>query len=211
MTRFIIQVRFTKHGQSRFLSHRELMTTIQRAVRRGNIPVKMSEGFNPRPRISFPTALSLGVESNDEVIYMALYEWITPNEIIRRFQEQLPSGIEITNVEPILSNVLPRVEEVEYHIIFNSQEDIPDESQIARFMGQEKVFIQRTRKEKVQLKDVKKFITKISKLNDKTMFLGVKFTTEGSVSPEEVFESFGVTLSSAHVRKIKTILNGAGA
>jgi radical SAM-linked protein len=187
------------------------MTTIQRAVRRGNIPVKMSEGFNPRPRISFPTALSLGVESNDEVIYMALYEWITPNEIIRRFQEQLPSGIEITNVEPILSNVLPRVEEVEYHIIFNSQEDIPDESQIARFMGQEKVFIQRTRKEKVQLKDVKKFITKISKLNDKTMFLGVKFTTEGSVSPEEVFESFGVTLSSAHVRKIKTILNGAGA
>ncbi|MBI4834589.1 MAG: DUF2344 domain-containing protein [Planctomycetes bacterium] len=209
MNRFVIQVRFTKHGQSRFLSHRELMTAIQRAVRRGNIPVKMSEGFNPRPRISFPTALSLGIESNDEVIYMILSEWITPNDVIKKFQAQLPSGIKIIEVEPVLSTVLPKVEEVEYHIIFNSYKDSPDEHQIARFMEQKQVLIQRTRKEKVQLKDVKKFITNVRKLNDQTLFLGVKFTPEGSVSPEEVLESFGVKLSSAYVRKIKTILNSA--
>ncbi|MDQ7779636.1 MAG: TIGR03936 family radical SAM-associated protein, partial [Planctomycetota bacterium] len=54
-------MRLAKTGKLRFISHHDLMRTIERAVRRSGIPVECSEGFNPRPRISYPTALALGI------------------------------------------------------------------------------------------------------------------------------------------------------
>ncbi|MEK7852195.1 MAG: TIGR03936 family radical SAM-associated protein, partial [Planctomycetota bacterium] len=44
-----IRVRFTKLGDIRFISHHDLMKVFERAIRRANIPVSMTQGFNPHP------------------------------------------------------------------------------------------------------------------------------------------------------------------
>ena len=57
------RVRFTKLGKIRFLSHRDLARVWERGLRRTGVRVAYSEGFSPRPRLSFGLALSTGYES----------------------------------------------------------------------------------------------------------------------------------------------------
>ncbi len=89
---------FAKKGTMKFISHLDLMRLFMRAVRRADLPIKMTEGFSPHPKISLKRALKLGVESDNEEATFVLREPISPDEFKQRLQEQLPEGIIIKNV-----------------------------------------------------------------------------------------------------------------
>jgi radical SAM-linked protein len=63
-----VRVRFAKLGKVRFTSHRDVARIWERALRRAELPVAYSEGFSPRPRLSFGLALSTGHESLGEYL-----------------------------------------------------------------------------------------------------------------------------------------------
>ena len=85
----------------RFISHLDLMRIFQRASRRAEIPVTISKGFNPHPRISLQPALKLGKESNSLEAVFKLDGWINPLEFKERLQKELPEGIKILEVKII--------------------------------------------------------------------------------------------------------------
>ena len=80
----------------KYISHLDLMRLFSRAVRRANLPVKITEGFNPHPKISIVKALKLGVESEGESAIIVLRQAMEPGEFKRRLQNELPEGILIT-------------------------------------------------------------------------------------------------------------------
>jgi radical SAM-linked protein len=88
------RVRFTKRGKVRFLSHRDLARIWERALRRAEIRVSYSEGFSPRPKVSFGLALSTGYESLGEYLDIDLAEDIEPEELVALVNPSLPAGIE---------------------------------------------------------------------------------------------------------------------
>ena len=79
----------------KFISHLDLMRLFQRAIRRAGLPIAMSEGFSPHPKISFKRALKLGLESDNEEAIFQINGWMNPQEFKSRLQEQLPNGITI--------------------------------------------------------------------------------------------------------------------
>jgi len=83
----------------KFISHLDLMRLFMRALRRARLPIKMSEGFSPHPKISLKRALKLGVESENEEATFVLREPISPEDFKQRLQEQLPDGISIKEVK----------------------------------------------------------------------------------------------------------------
>ena len=58
-----IRVRFEKRGSLSYIAHLDLVRTFTKAIARAGIPVRFSEGFNPHPKFSFATAMSIGLES----------------------------------------------------------------------------------------------------------------------------------------------------
>jgi radical SAM-linked protein len=90
---------FTKKGLMKYISHLDLMRLFMRAFRRADIPVKITEGFNPHPKLSIKRALKLGIESENEEATIILKEEISPEEFKDKLERQLPKGIEIKNVE----------------------------------------------------------------------------------------------------------------
>ena len=56
-----IRIFFEKVGVARYISHLDLMRNFERAMRRADIPFWYTEGFNPRPFLTFALPLSLGV------------------------------------------------------------------------------------------------------------------------------------------------------
>jgi radical SAM-linked protein len=97
-----INFTFAKKGTMRFISHLDLMRLFTRALRRADLPVKISEGFSPHLKFSIKRALKLGVESENEEAAVILKEQICLEDFKERLQKQLPEGIEIKAVSQLL-------------------------------------------------------------------------------------------------------------
>ncbi len=90
-----IRIKFTKGEEIKFISHRDLMRVFQRAIRRADIPIASSQGFNPHTKISWGNALKLGRTSDNEYAVLHIESWIKPQELMHRLNQELPKGIEI--------------------------------------------------------------------------------------------------------------------
>src|SRR5262245_55576125 len=99
-----VRIRFSKLGKVRFTSHRDTARIWERALRRAELPVAYTEGFSPRPRVSFGLALSTGHESLGEYLDVDLDECeVDVNGLEARFDPALPVGFTAqgaTVVEP---------------------------------------------------------------------------------------------------------------
>ena len=195
-TKFQFLMRFTKNGKARYLSHRELLNLIEQAIRRAGIPIVFSEGFNPRPRISFPTALPLGVSSDNEIMYFQLSEWMNQNEIIQKINKGLIEGITVVSIEPLRQDSIVSFS-VEYKITpltdSASQEILQLSSdKIQNWMLQPAHIIQRDYANKESKKvNLKSYVQKME-LRDSVLLLTIKITNEGTARPEEVLSALGV-------------------
>ncbi|MDR1080471.1 MAG: TIGR03960 family B12-binding radical SAM protein [Deltaproteobacteria bacterium] len=86
--------RFEKTGRPVFLGHLELVELFKRAFRRGGLELSLTRGFHPSPKLSFMTALPLGVPSLDEVALFSLAANREPSEILSSLD--LPEGVRLT-------------------------------------------------------------------------------------------------------------------
>lgn len=94
-----MRMRFIKEGRAVYISHLDLMRTMQRAFFRAGYELKYSEGFNPHPRISVLQPLSVGCSSQCELMDFSLSTDISDNEsFISKINEALPEGIRVTEV-----------------------------------------------------------------------------------------------------------------
>ena len=89
------QIQYAKKGQARFFGHLEMVNAIFRAIQRAEIPVLFSEGFHPKPKISFDNPLPLGIESESELFTIRTAEYIKPFDIVTKLNNHLPDGIQI--------------------------------------------------------------------------------------------------------------------
>jgi radical SAM-linked protein len=90
-----MQFVFAKKGLMKYISHLDLMRLFMRAMRRADLPLKISEGFSPHPKLSIARALKLGLESEHEEAAVVLKEFVKPQDFKTRLQMQLPEGITI--------------------------------------------------------------------------------------------------------------------
>ncbi len=90
---------FEKTGNAIFISHLDLMRLFQRAFKRAGLPLTHTQGFNPRPSVSIALPLSLGVESQCELLDFDLEgEKISPEEIKTRLNAALIEGVQVLEV-----------------------------------------------------------------------------------------------------------------
>ncbi len=114
---------FAKTGKARVLSHLEMVSVFQRAMRRADLPIAYSQGYNPKPRISFGDALPLGLESRAEEMQVILRQPVEAAEICRRLNDELPTGLEVLKADKRRwSNAQAVAKLVTYEAAFPSRE-----------------------------------------------------------------------------------------
>lgn len=87
---------FEKKGNAIWMSHLDLMRLFQRAFKRAGLPLTHTQGFNPRPSVSIAMPLSVGVESQCELLDFDLDGEMVPcDEIVDRLNKVLVSGVQI--------------------------------------------------------------------------------------------------------------------
>lgn len=82
-----LRIRFAKRGRLKFISHLDLCRTIQSAMFRAGLPLWYTEGFNPHPRITVALPLSVGCESECELLDVRVNELPDLDEVVKKLNE----------------------------------------------------------------------------------------------------------------------------
>ncbi len=141
-----LRVRFSKTGEMRYLSHRELITALFRAMKRASVPLAYSSGFHPHPKISLGPALAAGVEGLNEFFDITITSVIDPGRFKTRLNSELPEGLTILNAalipgsEPSLNDMFSV-----YQYEIQIDNDLKDN--ITSFIKTEKCLVSRKKKE----------------------------------------------------------------
>src|SRR4029077_18943155 len=93
-TPFRYRLRYTKLGRVAFLGHLDLVRHLPRIFRRAGFSLYYSEGFHPKPELSYGPALGLGIPSLGELVDVTLVDDVSPDELLRRLARVTLDGIE---------------------------------------------------------------------------------------------------------------------
>ncbi len=160
---------FSKKDPAIYISHLDLVRTMTRAMKRTKLPVWFTKGFNQRLYLNFPLALSLGVESEYEVMDFELTEDISPEILLEKVNEVCPTGIEFRMFcKPVAKN--KDVAFAEYFVKLTPTNNIIIVyDKLAEFLSQEKIIVMKRSKAKgfVEM-DIKPYINVLSYNNNET-------------------------------------------
>jgi radical SAM-linked protein len=186
-------MKFKKDSEVMFISHLDMMRTFERALRRADLPVTFSQGFNPRPRISFTPALSVGITSSCEYVDVELYEQVSVEDVIQRLNKTLPEGIHIIKAgladESLpLSTLNGVIYIVNIALPTDKLQDL--DKSINAFLHQEEITVEKVTKSRTKLVNIAPLIYKISILksgnNSASLSMMLSIGQEGSVSPKVI-------------------------
>ncbi len=187
----VIRFQFEKRDFSAFLGHLDTMNQIARSFRRSAIRLRYSEGYHPKPKISFSQALPLGVESRTEFFDAEILDQSPISSLVGRLNRNLPHGMKIVDARQISQqspSLSESIHESEYVFQFDGA---PAPSEIARILdafheADELPFERMTKKGAVKSLDLKSFVTAIRHDGNRTVTCLLKTEQQGAIKPSEV-------------------------
>lgn len=198
--RFDRRITFSKYDRAVFISHLDLMRTMQRAFKRADLPIWYTQGFNPHAYIMFPLALSLGISSDVEIMDASLTEDIPCDEVTKRLNSALPTGLKIIKTAlPV--NKHTAIKKAEYEIILNAaQRDFNE------FISREKIEIKKKSKKNYEkLIDIKPDIELLGiNAKDEEISICVRLPAgcDLNINPSVLIEAFSEFTGKVYTAKI---------
>jgi radical SAM-linked protein len=190
-----LRLRFAKRGNLRLVSHHDLMRCFERMARRARIPLAMSQGFTPRPKVVFALPMGLGIEGRNEVVDIELSEPIEPAELLHRLEEVSPPGLDWLDAEVVPPGAsAPRPLAVEYGLAVPAERREPARSALTSLLASSSwpVIRRRPDRDRELLIDLRPLLLD-AELSDEGMLRArLKVATDGSARPEELLESLGL-------------------
>ncbi|ENZ01286.1 radical SAM-linked protein [Clostridium thermobutyricum] len=90
-------IKYTKEADIKFISHLDLLRTIQRSIRRSGLPIHYSKGFNPHMATAIAQPLSVGVYSDGEYMDAEFDEEVEISEMLQKLNENSARGVRFLN------------------------------------------------------------------------------------------------------------------
>jgi len=212
-----------KGAEIALLSHLDYMNVFMRALLRSKLPAAWSEGFNPHLKVSFASALSVGVTSDCEYVDFELTAPINEPEVLKKLNAQLPKGAEILRLKKLRGKVQPVMSLVDlsrYEIRLPFDKKYLDSAQISikNFNATPEIKFTRITPKKTRELEIKKYIAepiKIALFGEEVVIkLAIRITPTGSVKPSEILQvlherfNFPVDVASARINRTALLSKG---
>jgi radical SAM-linked protein len=157
-----VRFRFTKAGKVRFLGHRDVARLWERAIRRAGLPVALTEGFSPRPKVHFGLALPTAYESYGEYLDIDLRDpdafGLRVDELPARLTPMLPIGLDVEAaavVDPHQPSLQQSVASSSWRIEVLELDPAAVRAEVDRLLAAEQIEVTRERKGKPVTDDIR--------------------------------------------------------
>ncbi|MCW2277126.1 TIGR03936 family radical SAM-associated protein [Heliophilum fasciatum] len=190
-----IRIAFSKEDPVRWLSHLDTQKLFERALRRADIPLAFSEGFNPHPKIAFASALAVGVVSLSEYVDIELAAEVDPDVVGEKLQKAMPEGVRILGVTIIPHNaaaLMAVINRADYRLRAALTAPVTEEhlaATVEKALQQTSWLVERDGKRGVSTKDIRAGVFRLqASLHDQMLLIEtlVQTGSEGNVRPDEV-------------------------
>ena len=150
------RVYFDKFGEMKFISHLDLLRFFDRLLKKSQIPVKYSQGFHPRPKMSFGSPISLGTEAYNELMDFELEIPMSNEEVFDRLNSSNVVGFRVNKVEDVIgkASIMEEYTIMVYEI--ESEEGII--TKLETLLNQEEIVEVKEKKGKVTTRNLKERI-----------------------------------------------------
>lgn len=190
MSKHRIQIRFVKQGDLRMISHRDLVRTMERLFRRADLDLAMSEGFHPRPKMSFPSALAVGIAALDEVMELELNQPVDKDELLERLRQQEVPGLEFQSVRVLNSTERKgQLKTTTYEFAVPVERRGQTVVNIEEFLARPQCFVNRPKRSAPV--DIRAGVQHLE-LKNGTLHISLSAGREASVRPRDVLEVLGL-------------------
>ncbi|MEY2567238.1 MAG: hypothetical protein QOE35_1767 [Actinomycetota bacterium] len=207
-----VRVRFTKLGKVRWTSHRDVARMWERACRRAGVSLSYTEGFSPRPKVSFGLALPTGHESMAEYLDLDVND--DALEILTlpgRLTPALPVGIDVVAaaaVPPGADSLQHEVTSSTWMVELGEHGDLSD--RIQDVLAADEIVLTRERKGRPVTDDIRPAIRSLVLNPDATLTFELLVQQRG-VRPAELLSVLGVEFEDCLVRRTHQWIERDGA
>ncbi len=206
---------FAKKKQIKYIGHLDLVLAWERALRRAQMPLAYSKGFNPHPKIQVASSLPLGATSSAEIMDIILNQPVPPAEALARIRSALPLGLELHSVEevplkaPTLQHLL---RQAEYRVMVETDLSVEQlQERTAALLGAEKINQTRWRKKRAEEIDLRPWLyeLQLESAGKGEAYLRLRLAAGplGNLRPEEVVKALGLGENWAEIERTRLIFD----
>ena len=211
-----IRIKASKNGKIRFASHRDIAKVWERTLRISNVPLVYSQGFSPRPKISYGLALPTGSESDCEYIDIQIDDSkrnsFALDELCDVLNCNLPAGIEI-NGASVMEGKFPSLQQTVTSCVWDitvNEDNTKVDLWLDRISTANEIVIVRERKGKKVVDDIKPLVCslnkKAEKIDGRVVVKAELGTQPRSLRPSELLRAVEPSLSEYKLRRRKQIV-----
>ena len=189
-----LRITFGKSGSLKYTSNLDVAKIWERVLRRADLPILYTQGFNTRPRIQLAMPLPLGISSECEILDIALRQHIDFDE--SNLREQLlavsPPGLSIqaiAEVDPRAATLHSLVDSAEYRIrFFDAIDPACLREKIDSIMNRDAIIIDRVRRRKRSVMDIRPLIIDLYLDPSDDLIAHLSVGDRGNLRPDQILE-----------------------
>mgnify|MGYP001413649792 FL=1 len=193
------RVYFDKYGEMQFISHLDLLRFFERLFNKSEIPVKYSEGFHPRPKMSFGSPISLGTEAYNEIMDFETDAEISNEEVLKRLNENAVLGFKVHKVEevPRKSSIMEEFTNMLYEVE-GTKEDM---DKLEELFNRDEILEIREKKGKTVTRNLKERLKTFSREGNKISMEII------NTSPNSYLEMVGIEQQDVQIKRLGYKIN----
>ena len=190
-----LRIQYAKEMRVRFLSHLDVVRMIERAIRRSRVPVAYSEGFHPRPKVSFGPPLPMGAVSRAEYVDLLLDQDFEIG-FVESLKQQFPPGLAVARALALPAKVISlfeRINVLAYRVTLPQGADHWEQRTHA-FFAQQEVMADRPTEEGTRRINIRPHVQTLaaSGVGDGSILeMELLLSDKGTVRPSEVVAALG--------------------
>lgn len=190
------RVKFTKQGNLKFIGHLDMMRYFQKAIKRSQLPIAYTNGFNPHQIMSFGAPLGLGMTSSAEYMDIELNDKIKSKAAIDALSATMVDGIKILSFKYLpekTPNAMSATSAAYYKVnlhdnIYNAYDNDSINRLIYKFRLQDEYIYNKTTKHSIKQINIIPLIYDFSYTND-SFYIKCSSGSNDNIKPEIIIES----------------------
>jgi radical SAM-linked protein len=211
--------RYRKGEPLRWIGHLDLKRTLERALRRARLPLELTQGHNPHPKMSFGPPLPLGATGEAEVFSLHLTEPLTAEALIERLRAQLPAGFDTTDVWTVPGykkrETFGDINIADYRVVVATELSLAEiHARVRDLLAREEIIVERGGERPERAVDLRPMILTLwaeSRGEDEVeLIMKLRTGSHGGARPQEVVTLLGLDPSDRATRICRTALGAEG-
>lgn len=199
------KVVYEKKDEARFFGHLEMANIFIRAIRRSGINIKYSQGFHPKPKISFSDPLPLGMESLEESFRISVFQGIKPDDLIKNLNKNLPKGLTVTACTLVSKKSGKQNEKTVSSYDVGLHHHVFNEKALAGFLNAQTCIVSKaTRKGGLKKIDLKDIILKIELVTKDKLALQVLEEPGRTLRPPDIIKHI-FDIPDAELKQLRVV------